>query len=97
MKTMYHATAYSNLFSIVDKGILPGVDGIVYLADTSTDAMKFIAIRVIGEPILVLEVAVDENYLEETFDHSYSFFKARAWGYPSVIPWASVTNAWKFL
>ena len=96
MKKMYHATAYSNLDSLMEKGILPGVDDIVYLAETVTDAVKFIAIRLIGEPILVLEVTVDESYLEETFDHSYTFFKARAWGYPETIPWEAISKAWKY-
>lgn len=96
MKKMYHATRLSNFWSIVDKGLTPGVDGIVYLAETREDALKFISIRVFNEPILVLEVEVDEADLQETFDHSFNFFKARAWGCPKKIPWDAVTNAWKY-
>ena len=81
-KKMYHATKYSNLWSIVNRGIVPGVDGIVYLAETKEDALKFIAIRIFEEPVLLLEVTVDEAALQETFDHSFAFFKARSWGLP---------------
>lgn len=96
MKKMYHATRYSNLGSIIDNGVVPGVDDIVYLAETKEEALRFIYIRVWDEPILVLEVLVKEGELEETFDHNFGFFKARAWGYPETIPWEFVTNAWKY-
>lgn len=96
MKKMYHATPWSNFMGIVDKGIVPGIDHMVYLAETKEDALKFIAIRVRDEPILVMEVLVDQSLLEESFDHNYQFFKARAWGYPETIPWSSVTDAWKY-
>lgn len=96
MRKMYHATKYSNLYSIMDQGLKPGIDGIVYLAETREDALKFICIRVFNEPILVLEVEVDEADIQETFDHSYRFFKARAWGCPKRIPFTACTGAWKY-
>lgn len=96
MKKMYHATPWSNFMSIVEDGLKPGCDHIVYLAETKEDALKFIAIRVFNEPILVVEVEVEEDLLTETFDHNFNFFKARAWGYPETIPWEMVTNAWKY-
>lgn len=96
MKKMYHATKLSNFWSILDNGLKPGVDGIVYLAETREDALKFISIRTFNEPVLVLEVEVDETDIQETFDHSYSFFQCRAFGYPETIPCEQITNAWKY-
>lgn len=96
MKKMYHATKFSNLWSILDNGLKPGVDGLVYLAETREEAFRFICIRVFNEPILVLEVEVNEAELQETFDHSFSFFKCRAFGYPKVIPCDVITQMWKY-
>ena len=96
MKKMYHATPWSNFMGIVEEGIKPGCDHVVYLAETKEEALRFIAIRAMGKPILVVEVEVDQSRLEESFDHSYGFFKARAWVYPETIPWSSVTDAWKY-
>lgn len=96
MKKMYHATPWSNLMGIAEEGIKPGYDHMVHLAETKEEALRFIAIRAMGEPILVVEVEVDQSRLEESFDHSYEFFKARAWVYPDIIPWENVTDAWKF-
>lgn len=95
MKKMYHATPWSNLMGIAEEGIKPGCDHMVYLAETKEEALRFIAIRAMGEPILVVEVEVDQSRLEESFDHNYEFLKARAWVYPDTIPWSSVTEAWK--
>ena len=44
MKKYYHATAYENLPSILENGIMPGFEGIVYLCETATDSLKFVAI-----------------------------------------------------
>lgn len=96
MKKMYHATKFSNLQSIMEKGLVPGVDRIVYLAESAEKAIRFIGIRVFNEPVLVIEVEVDEGELQETFDHSYSFFKCRSFGYPRVIPFDRVTDMWKY-
>lgn len=96
MKRYYHATKYANLNNIIGRGILPGCDGLVYLAETKEDAMKFVAIRLINEPIMVLEVELDPTEVFETFDHSYTFFKCRAFGYGGCIPYDQVTDAWVF-
>jgi len=86
MKKFYHATSFDNLGSILSKGLVPGCDGIIYLAETREDALKFVVLRYANEEILTIEVELDEKEVEETFDHSYSFFKCKSFGYPKVIP-----------
>ena len=85
-KKFYHATPLRNLNSILSSGeIRKGCDGLVYLAESEQDALKFIAIRCFDE-IVVLEIEVpDEQQVIETFDHSYSFFQCRAFAYPENI------------
>ena len=85
MKKFYHATPFENLVSILDEGIHRGADGVVYLADNPKAAVKFVCLRC-WDPILVVEVELDEAEVEESFDHSYEFFKERAWTYPKDIP-----------
>lgn len=85
MKKFYHATPYENLYSIIEKGILKGSDGIVYLAETPKDAAKFVAIRGCRD-ILVICVSLNESKVHETFDHSEMFFKCKAFGYENDIP-----------
>ena len=84
LKSYYHATPFENLNSIFKKGITRGIDGVVYLAETSEDAVKFIAIRG-HKKILVIEVEVEDDMVEESFDHSESFFKCKAYYYPNNI------------
>lgn len=92
----YHATSEYAFNKIIKEGIKPGIDGVVYLADSKENALKFISFRLINEPIYVLEVELNENEVEETFDHSYKFFKCKAYGYAKNIPFNKITNAWKF-
>lgn len=81
----YHATDYENVNSIVDKGLIPGIDGIIYLADSFENALKFVIFRGY-ERILVCEIDLDENQVQETFDHSFTFFGCKAYGYNKKIP-----------
>lgn len=77
---MYHATPYENLGKILENGLVPGPDGLIYLTEKPTDAAKFIAIRGYRD-ILVVEVKIPkklENTIEETFDHSERFFQCRS-------------------
>ena len=86
----YHATASSNAKSIVNDGkIYTGIDGIVYLADSRENALNFVGVRVFNEPIIVFEIDIPEDeakLVEETFDHSYNFFRCKSYGYPKNIP-----------
>lgn len=91
----YHATPYKNLGSILNKGILPGVDGVVYLAKTKEAALKFLCIRC-SSPILVIEVDLDEGKVKESFDHSFTFFKEKAFVYPELIPADSLGRMWQY-
>lgn len=94
-KKFYHATDFKNLHSILEEGIKPGFEGIVYLAETKEDARKFVALR-FYEKVVVIEVELEESDVEETFDHNYSFFKCRAFGYPGTIHLRQMTNFWKY-
>lgn len=95
MKKFYHATPYDNLLSILSNGLKTGVDKVVYLAETKEAALKFICIRCF-DPILVIEVELDEAQVEESFDHSYAFFKEKAFTYPDNIPADQLGNMWKY-
>lgn len=80
MYKLYHATPYSNLSNILDSGIKLGHDGLIYMCEQPIDSVKFLAVRGIKD-ILVVEVKVPkrlEDTIIETFDHSESFFKCRA-------------------
>lgn len=95
MKKFYHATPYDNLWSILINGLKPGVDKVVYLAETREAALKFICVRCF-DPILVIEIELDESKVEESFDHSYEFFKAKAFNYPGLIPADKLGKMWKY-
>ena len=74
--TYYHATPYENLVSIVVDGIKSGMEGVVYLTKERDDAFKFLAIRGCHD-ILTVEVLIDSEKVEETFDHSLQFLNVR--------------------
>jgi len=95
MKKYFHATPMKNLDSILESGVKVGCDGITYLAETKEEAYRFVALRCF-EDILVVEVELDENKVEETFDHNPNFFKCKAFGYPELITPDEITNLWKF-
>lgn len=96
MRIMYHATDYENLESIIDQGkIKRGVDGVIYLCNSPKDSAKFIAIRGIKK-ILVCEVEVDDELLEESFDHSESFFRCKAYMYNSDIEMSRIRHFSKY-
>lgn len=83
MQVMYHGTPYSNMMKLMDEGIKPGYDGIVYLCEKPEDCAKFLYVRGITD-IVVFKVKIPrklEHNLQETFDHSQAFFKCRAFGY----------------
>lgn len=95
-KTYYHATPYENLASILDKGILKSkYDGMVYLTEKPEEAARFLAIRLCRK-ILVCEVQVEEDLVEETFDHNEAFFRCRAYGYKDNIEPEAITNFLKY-
>lgn len=94
-KKFYHATDFVNLHSIMYDGIRPGCDGVVYLAETPEDALNFVVFRCYEE-ILVVEIELEESEVKETFDHSYTFFKCKAFGYPGTIHLDSMVNFWKY-
>jgi len=83
-RTYYHATPYENLFSVTEKGIIKGIDGVVYLTEKPYEAARFVAIRGFDK-ILVLGVEIDEDKVKESFDHSEAFFKCKAYFYPEDI------------
>ena len=92
MRYMWHATPYENLVGILDDGIKAGNPRLVYLCENGIDAAKFIVVRGVKK-ILLLKVKIyksDENKIVETFDHSESYFKCRAFGYRGNIPVAKI-------
>lgn len=95
-KTYYHATPFENLESIMrDQEIRKGCDGVVYLTEKPKDAVKFLAIRGCTK-ILVLGVDLEEDMVEESFDHSEAFFKCKAYMYSKNIPQNCFVSAQTF-
>ena len=96
---LYHATNEKGFRGIVSSGcIKPGVDGIVYLADSAGNALKFVAVRTsFRDTIYVFRVEVPDNEVSETFDHSYRYFKCKSYGYRGNITVGDLTNTcWKY-
>lgn len=94
----YHATLNKNLYSIIHNGLKMGIDHCVYLADSKENAYKFVRIRT-NEPILILEIDIPtdkSNNIFESFDHSETFFKCKAWKYTNDIPFDWIINAWRY-
>lgn len=86
IKYFYHATFKDNLSSIMINGIKKdNVYGGVFLADSSQNAAKFLMFRVHNlSDIIVFKInasKLNKTKLEESYDHSYEFFKCRAYIY----------------
>lgn len=94
----YHATSEDSLSKILAEGVIKtGFDGIVYLAETQENALRFVALRLLDQPVIVLEIDIpDESKLIETFDHSYKFFKCKSFGYLENISSNHITAIWKY-
>lgn len=90
-KKYYHATSIKNFEPIIENGIKCGCDGLVYLTESEVDALKFISIRC-DDDIVIFEVNLPKDEVIETFDHSYVFFKCKAFGYPHDIPSSNITD-----
>ena len=91
LKTYYHASPYENLESIMDQGILRGCDGVVYLTEYPEEAARFVAIRGCRK-ILVLGIEMEDNLVEESFDHNPIFFGCRAYMFLGDIPADEITE-----
>lgn len=90
MKYLYHATVSDNLDSIYKNGLIPqGFYNAVFLADNPESAAAFLKVRLINN-ITVLRVKFNNNQfrkLDESFDHSDSFFRCRAYMcYETITP-----------
>lgn len=83
-KTYYHATEEKNFDSILEKGILKGIDGVVYVCEKPEEAVRFLAIRGI-KIIFVFEVHIEESFISESFDHNERFFRCKAYMYSKDI------------
>ena len=90
-KTYYHATPFENLESIIDQGIRKGYDGVIYLAEKPEEAARFVAIRGCRK-MLVLGIELEEDLVNESFDHSQAFFKCKAYYYSDDIPVDEITE-----
>lgn len=94
-RSYYHATPFENLASIFDNGIRKGYDGVVYLTEKPEEAARFVAVRGCDE-ILVCEVELENDMIEESFDHSMKFFRCRAFTYPEDISRDDIKNYMKY-
>ena len=95
IKTYYHATPFENLESIMALGIFKGYDGVVYLTEKPEEAARFVAIRGCRQ-ILILGVKLEEELVNESFDHSQAFFGCRAYTYNNDISVDEITEFLKY-
>lgn len=97
MSKYYHATDTDGFSKILKSGeIKTGIDGIIYMTTSPEDAVKFISVRCIN-PIYVFEFEVpNPELVEEQFDHSFTFFKCKSYGYPENITIDKDTKAYKY-
>ena len=80
-KLLYHGTSFDNYLKILDdEKILPSCDGVVYCCESIGDVLKFMYFRPIDTVCIIPIVVSDDMKVEETFDHSYQFFKCRCYG-----------------
>lgn len=93
MAKYYHATTAHNLAGIIEDGIINrSMEGVVYCAESSSDAAKFLALRLV-KPIHIIEFEIpDDIKVEEQFDHNESFFGCKAYGVLADIPSKYWTN-----
>lgn len=71
---LWHATERKNLESIMMDGLKCNI-GEIYFSDTSKGACAFLYLRSIKNVIVLpVEFTIDE--IEESFDHSPSFFES---------------------
>jgi hypothetical protein len=93
-KILYHATAMTNLGSILDKGLLKGYDGGVYLTESVDSAFKWMGFRIAGRDDLVVikvEPGCDHSpIMQQIFGCGESYF------YPFDIPSSKLKDFIKF-
>jgi hypothetical protein len=98
MKYLSHATNRDNFDNILANDLKVGIDGVVYLADSKENALKFMAFRPYKE-VVVFQIDVeqlDQDKLRESFDHNEGFFKCKAWMYTDDIGSYAFTRYYEF-
>lgn len=79
MAYYYHATTPENAESIISDGVLKAnAFGEVFVCKKPLDCCKFLLIRGVRN-IAVIELELEENEVEESHDHSESFFRCKAY------------------
>ena len=75
----YHAAPKETMMKIYAEGVLKkSWDGVVYMCKDPIDACKFLVIRGMRQ-MSVIELELDEKEVEESHDHSETFFKCKAY------------------
>lgn len=73
----YHAAPKETMMKIYAEGVLKkSWDGVVYMCKDPIDACKFLVIRGMRQ-MSVIELELDEKEVEESHDHSETFFKCK--------------------
>lgn len=98
MQIYYHATTEDKAFRIIEEGIKPGVDNVVYMCTTAIDAAKFLMVRGI-HPIYVFKFKIykkEEHLVSESFDHSEAYFKCKAYTFKGTIEPSRLIATFKY-
>lgn len=74
----YHATSLENMQKIIDDGKIKSSFGEVFLCKKPLDACKFLVLRGLRK-VYVIEVELNKNNIQESYDHAESFFRCKAY------------------
>lgn len=75
----YHATTPENMQKIIDDGkIKHSFGGEVFLCKKPLDACKFLVLRGLRK-VYVIEVELNKNNVQESYDHAESFFRCKVY------------------
>lgn len=92
----YHAAPRETMVKIAGEGIIKkSWDGMVYLCKEAVDSCKFLIMRGMKE-MSVIEIELDENEVEESYDHSEVFFKCKAYMHNGDIKLTGKERIWDY-
>lgn len=90
MKYYYHYTKAENAVSIISEGLT----GTTFMCENEQDCLLFAHIYNYGQEVNIfiykIKAEAVEDKLEESFDHSYEFFKCRAFTFTGTIDYSDV-------
>lgn len=89
----YHATSIENAKKILDSWKIQSPAGINYFCLKPEECLRFIYVHQRNVDCVIFEVDIhDEVQMEESFDHSETFFKCKAYCCCEAVSASLITN-----